>query len=313
MTNQKIIYPDNKKFAFTIFDDTDLSKTGNYELIYDFLADLGFRTTKSVWPLSGKHQAIIEGATLETDQYYVDYHKKLQKLGFEIGYHCSSYTSHHRDDILRGMETFKNTFGAYPKTMSNHADSKEALYWGPKRIGGLNRLIYNFATKFRHQKSFFGDDSTTPFFWGDFCKSNIKYVRNFITDDLNTLKAYPQMPYYDSTKPQVPFWFASSEGPEVHSFNHTIREEAQEQLVSEGGAAIMYTHFACGFIENGKLNPKFKNLMESMANKNGYFVPVGTLLDYLIAQKGAYSLSIFERQMMEAKWILHKIRIGGTS
>ena len=44
----KIVWPQGKKFAFTIFDDTDLSKPGNYEVVYDFLRDLGFKTTKSV-------------------------------------------------------------------------------------------------------------------------------------------------------------------------------------------------------------------------------------------------------------------------
>ena len=306
-------FPDNKKFAFTIFDDTDLSVTGNYELVYDFLADLGFKTTKSVWPLAGKQTAIIEGATLETDTKYVLYHKKLQKLGFEIGYHCSSYASNERKEIARGLEVFKKNFGHYPFTMSNHADSKEAIYWGPKRVSGMNRLIYNLATKFKQKNNFFGEDPESKYFWGDLCQKHIKYVRNFITDDMNTLKVYPAMPYFDSTKPLVPFWYASSEGPEVHSFNKTISEDAQDRLEAEGGACIMYTHFACGFIENGKIHPRFKVLMERLAAKNGWYVPVGSLLDHLANNKTEHQISAVNRSIMEAKWILHKIKIGGTS
>jgi hypothetical protein len=45
-------FPNNKKFAFTILDDTDLSTAENVGPVYRLLAELGMRTTKSVWPLA---------------------------------------------------------------------------------------------------------------------------------------------------------------------------------------------------------------------------------------------------------------------
>lgn len=54
MTAQPHIpWPDGKRFAFTIFDDTDHQTLENVPPVYDFLSDLGLRTTKSVWPLKG--------------------------------------------------------------------------------------------------------------------------------------------------------------------------------------------------------------------------------------------------------------------
>jgi hypothetical protein len=49
-----ITWPEGKRFAFTVFDDTDGMTMLNGPPIYDFLADLGFLTTKSVWPIQVK-------------------------------------------------------------------------------------------------------------------------------------------------------------------------------------------------------------------------------------------------------------------
>jgi len=55
----KIRWPEGKKFAFTVFDDTDLSTLGNVREIYSFLMDHGFRTTKSVWPIQVVEHALF--------------------------------------------------------------------------------------------------------------------------------------------------------------------------------------------------------------------------------------------------------------
>ena len=62
------------------------------------------------------------------------------------------------------------------------------------------------------------------------------------------------MPYRDPDRPYVNYWFASSEGAHVDSFNAMISERNQERLKNEGGACIMYAHLARGFLVNGKIN-----------------------------------------------------------
>ena len=45
--------PDGKRFAFTVFDDTDSATLENVRGVYALLAELGFRTTKSCWVVDG--------------------------------------------------------------------------------------------------------------------------------------------------------------------------------------------------------------------------------------------------------------------
>jgi len=45
----EVAWPDGKRFAFTIFDDTDGTTLLNGPPIYDALTRHGLRITKSVW------------------------------------------------------------------------------------------------------------------------------------------------------------------------------------------------------------------------------------------------------------------------
>jgi hypothetical protein len=115
------------------------------------------------------------------------------------------------------------------------------------------------------------------------------------------------MPYHDPARPFVNYWFASSEGATVDAFNAMVSENNQERLAGEGGACIMYTHFAKGFMENGKINERFRVLMEHMITLNGWFVPVHTLLDYILHVRGNRVITTSERNDLERKWLWHKI------
>ena len=52
-----MIWPGGKSFAFTIFDDPDSQTLEAGREVYALLADLGFRTTKGVWPIRGSGTA----------------------------------------------------------------------------------------------------------------------------------------------------------------------------------------------------------------------------------------------------------------
>ena len=99
------------------------------------------------------------------------------------------------------------------------------------------------------------------------------------------------MPYHDPEKPFVNAWFASSEGSKAESFVQLISEANQEALEESGGACIMYTHFAHGFVEHGRLNRRFKLLLERLAERDGWFVPVRTLLGHLRASSAPHVLT----------------------
>ena len=310
---RQIVWPDGKDFAFTVFDDTDLSTIENAKPVYDFLGELGFRTTKSVWPL---HAAEVgsgseaDGANCE-DPAYLEWVLGLQASGFEIGLHSVASRSSRRDRTCRGLERFRWLFGAEPITYSTHLTNAEGMYFGPDRLSGSRRSLYRLYWTFRNTR-FRGHIEGDEFFWGDLCRSKVKYVRNFVFPDINTAKVCPEMPYHDPERPFVNYWFASSEGAQVDTFVRMISEKNQDRLAAERGACIMYTHFACGFATRSGLDPRFERRMRRLARMNGYFVPVRTLLDHIVAVRGHYELTPAERRRLEWRWLQHKARVGRT-
>jgi hypothetical protein len=75
----------------------------------------------------------------------------------------------------------------------------------------------------------------------------------------------------------------------------------------------MYTHFGLGFVESGQVSPKFRELMARLSRKNGWFVPVGPLLDYLGQKKrGQLEISRTDRTRLERRWLWEKM-FRGTS
>ena len=137
----RIDWPEGKRFAFTVFDDTDLSTLENVSPVYKFLEDLGFRTTKSVWSVRGAGTPQIGGTTCE-DPDYLAWTLELQASGFAIGSHGATYLTASRDLVDRSIERFREMYGHYPLAMANHAGCAESIYWGPDRVSGVNRLAY---------------------------------------------------------------------------------------------------------------------------------------------------------------------------
>ena len=162
-------WPDNRAFAFTIFDDTDLATVENTRPVYDFCRDLGFQFTKSVWPLRGDGVPKVGGATCE-DTDYLDWTLSLKDQGFEIGYHCATYHTAERPETIRGIERFNELYGHYPLTMSNHTGCLESIYWGNARLTGINRLMYDLLTRFGRSNKFKGHVEGHRLFWGDVCR-----------------------------------------------------------------------------------------------------------------------------------------------
>ena len=278
--------------------------------MYAFLRDLGFRTTKGVWPVRGPRKPSDHGDTCD-EPAYLAWCLELQAAGFEIGYHNTTLHTSTRDETARGLDVFSQHFGSHGITMAQHYYCDENIYWGDKRVSGLHRLAYNVLTRWSNAHRFHGDEKDHPLYWGDLCRARIRYLRNFAFADINTLKMCPQMPYHDPTRPDVVNWYACTEGANVRSFAAALAENAQERLEDEGGACILYTHFGHGFVRDGRLEPRFKILMERLASRPGWFVPVGSLLDHLQAVRGAdRTIQPHERRALERRWLLHKVRFG---
>jgi hypothetical protein len=307
-----IAWPEGKRFAFSVFDDTDWATLDNVGSVYALLAELGLRTTKSVWVRTGDpHRGSITGQTCD-DPEYLKWLLDLRAKGFEIAWHNATWHGSLREETRAGLEKFAELFGHYPLTAANHTGVEESIYWADARLTGMRKWIYNALTRCKNKGKYRGHIEGDRYFWGDLCREKIKYFRNFTYRGINPLAECPFMPYHDPLKPYVNHWFASSDGHNLAAFNRCLREEEQDRLEAEGGACIMYTHFASGFCVDGKLDRRFRELMTRLAKKNGWFVPVATLLDYLMEKRGPHEITPAQRRRLEWKWLREKMLSGTT-
>jgi hypothetical protein len=308
-----IRFPGERKFAFTVFDDTDNSNVENIGPVYRLLTELGMRTTKSVWILPCSSQAPFGGATLQ-DCAYLDFIRNLKQDGFEIAIHNVRNYDATREEVRCGLDEFDRLTGELPRTHANHAFNRDNLYWGSGRLNGeWSRRVYRLATHNRYDGRFTGHVEGSPYFWGDLCQRHITYVRNFVFGEINLNCIGAAVPYRDPAKPFVNYWFSSCEGANVAAFCDLLRESSQDYLESESGISIVYTHFAEGFVENGRVNPRFEFLLRRLVRKKGWFVPVSTLLDFLrpLSPRDAEGASRLARSL-ERRWLVHKLRFGSS-
>ena len=126
-----IEFPDGKRFALTIVDDTDLTTLERIKPIYDALHDAGLRTTKTVWSLPMAEDGIDadRGDTLQ-DPHYRNFILDLKAKGFEIALHGVRGGSSPRETSIKGLEEFKSIVGVDAKAFINHAVNREDLVLG---------------------------------------------------------------------------------------------------------------------------------------------------------------------------------------
>lgn len=316
--HQKIKYPNAKTFAFTILDDTDVATTEKIKPIYRLLEELGMHTTKTVWPMSCPEGSknFSNSDTLENEEYKA-FIADLQKRGFEIALHGATMESSKRERTLAGLQRFKKVFTTTPSVYANHALNRENLYWGSQRFdNALLKFLYRKLT-YSPDTYYQGNIPTSPYWWGDLCKANIKYVRNLTFNELNMLRINPSMPYKDPKRPYVDCWFSTSDAEDCKIFNHLLRSGNQEKLERESGICIISTHFGKEFTTNGQINPLTRKLLEELAMRNGWFPTVGELLNWLKSQHNDNNLPAFEWyrmqfqwafDMLKRKWIRRKLR-----
>ena len=300
--------PDGRRFAFTVFDDTDQATLDNVRPVYELLQRLGMKTTKSVWvfPADDPGNPHYRSHTLQ-DEGYMEFIERLNGAGFEIAFHNASPGSSERETTISALEHFRKKLGYYPRAHVNHESNRENLYWGHER---LDSPLLRPLMRLRGRQVSQGHRPGSPFFWGDVCQRRILYVRNFVFREINLMRINPTMPYKDPNRPFVRYWFSSSEGGSVKSFNELISMKNQERLEREGGVCIAYTHFASGFVKDGMVDPLTEELLTAMSERGGWFVPVSTLLDHLRAQSDTLHRPWTERVNMELRWALTKLVYG---
>jgi hypothetical protein len=286
-------YPNGKNYAFTITDDPDANSLEKIKPVYDYLSDVGVITTIAVFTFKttrtngvpDRPSSYSPGDTCERVEY-LKYIKYLQKQGYEIAFHGPSWGNDKRELTLKGYESFSNHFGYYPKIYINHKENLENVYWGKKIASDpvTEFLLGRFLSKARINYS--GEIPTSEYFWGDVLKEKTKYVRLFGTQDINTLKFNPSMPYHEDQKPYVNYWFSFSNGNGVKGFTKLLSKENIDRLAEERGSCILYTHFGHDFSKDGIIDVNVKKSIDMLVSKpQGWFVPASELLDRLLLMK----------------------------
>lgn len=304
---QRVEWPNDREFAFTIVDDTDNATLENVGPVYGLLNSLGIKTTKTVWVYPPKSEDPFTGASLQ-DKAYLDWIRTLQSRGFEIALHNVASGTTLREEILKGLREFSTSLGSPPRMQINHASNPDNLYWGGKRFGYPVRWGYQLLRKVPTG----GDDMHSPFFWGDYGLQHVKYIRNHVFPGVNTLKADPYMPYFCPNRDYANLWFSSSDGGDVQRFNRLLGTRNLDALRRERGACIVYTHFASGFVERGQVNPETRDALEKVGSSNGWFVPCSELLDWLAKWKYGsthHALAWREQLTLDLRWLAGKLRM----
>ena len=296
-------WPKNKKFAFTIIDDTDNATVENVKPVYDLLYKLGIYTTKSIWVYPPRNS--FRGQSLN-DKEYLDFIRELKSRGFDIALHNVGSGEFTRTEIQEGLECFSEKTGSYPYVQINHSSNPDNLYWGNERfVFPLNKLM---KLIFGKKRQFYGTDKESQFFWGDLAKKYMKFIRNHCFNGINTISRDYKMPYKVRAKEEYSnYWFSSSDGQTVEEFCALLSFDNIDLLEKQRGACIVYTHFASGFASNGKLNENFVERMNYLARKDGWFVPAGVLLGYLLDMRRNHYAGYPYLLRLDLLWLFDRI------
>ncbi len=303
-----VTFPDGKRFALTIVDDTDLTTLERIRPLYRVLEENGLRTTKTVWmfPTNHPEHGANRGVSLENPAY-LEFIMELHDKGFEIALHGVRGGTSSRADIMSGLDAFRAQFGTDPRMQVNHSMNGDNLYWGADRWSfPPYRWLYGFAIS----RSFSGHEPSSPSFWGDLAQSRIDYVRSFTYRETNLLNEVPVIPYHVDNMPYVNLWYPGSDGGSIEMFYELLSPENLDRLEREGGVCIIYAHMGAGSFNSsdGTADPRFVERVEDLASREGWYVPASVLLDYLKSQPGwDGELSLLERVRLETSFLLGRL------
>jgi hypothetical protein len=281
--------PHPYRAGFCITDDTDAATPESVTIVYDFLASIGLRTTKTVWAFTPSEPcgipalppSITRGVTLE-HAGYLDCVRRLSERGFEIALHGASAGNNVRARTEAALALLERHCRP-SRTYVCHAKNAENPYWH-ERVAphGPAQWLLGIASRYRCS----GEDPSSPYFWGDLCLERGLRIRLFRTRNVNTLAANPSMPYHDPEKPYVAAWFSATK----RSFADCCAPESIAQLRSENGLCVLYQYMhRYADLERGRVAAGFQTAAERLMAAGDVWVDTTErLMDRLQAMQGVF-------------------------
>ena len=305
-----IQFPGDARFAFTILDDTDDATVENVRPVYDLLTELGFRTTKTVWPLDcpegSRH---YYAAQTLADADYLDFVRDLLANGYEAAYHGATMESSTRDRTERGLKAFSDLLGVTPSIYCNHGQNLENIYWGSNRYRApVIRIPVAVIERLLGKPRFAGHVPGSPYFWGDLCQRQFRFVRNFAFATLNNGSIPPCGPYRLASTPWVQYWFSTADAPNAADFKRLVTQRSVDQLRADGGVCILSTHLGKRYASNGRVDPEVEDTLRYIASLSGWFRPVSEVLEFLLARRPQTELSGWQQLQLEGRHLTDRLR-----
>lgn len=303
-------FPDGARFAFTILDDTDDATVENLAPVYDLLTELGFRTTKTAWPLDcPEGSPLYSAAETLANAEYLAFVRDLAARGFELAYHGATMESSPRARTEEGLRVFESLLGATPKIYCNHGQNLENIYWGAARYRAAPiRLPVAVAARLLGKPRFTGHVPGSPYFWGDLCKARFRFVRNFAFSTLNSGAIPPYGPYRLKSTPWVQYWFNTADAPDAGRFKMLVTQQGIRQLAESGGVCILSTHLGKRFARNGRVDPEVEDTLRYIATLPGWFRPVSEILEYLLTGRPDVMLTPWAQWQLEWRHVADRVR-----
>jgi hypothetical protein len=290
MVHARLIWPPYPyRAGFCITDDPDAATLESMRIVYDFLSQIGLRTTRAVWAfepvepcgIPALPPSALRGPTLE-DPAHLDYCRQLSGRGFEICLHGASAGNNRRERIARAFDLLEREFGP-AGTYVCHSKCAENPYWheltAPR---GPAQWLLARASTYRCS----GEDPASPYYWGDLCRRRVRHIRLFRTRRVNTLAANPAMPYFDPEKPLVPGWFSATK----RSFADCTTPAALERLEDEHGLCVLYQYLhRYADLPNGRVQPSFRADAERLVGDGRVLVDTNSrIMDRLRLVQGLW-------------------------
>jgi len=261
----QILWPPHPyRAGFCITDDTDAATLDGVRLVYDLLASIGLKASKTVWAFTPAEpcgvpalpDSMLRGITLE-DRDYLAYCEGLAERGFEICLHGASAGNNRRERTARALSFVAKRFDR-PGTYICHSKNAENIYWHEKVAPrGPARWMLGLASRYRCS----GENPSSPYFWGDLCLEHVGHIRLFRTRNVNTLAENPSMPYHDPEKPFVRSWFGATK----RSFHDCTSPAAIARLRAEHGLCVLYQYMhRYADVANGRVQPQFREDAERL-------------------------------------------------
>lgn len=302
-----MMWPDGKRAAFTIIDDTDDAEMPHIAEVYQHLISAGLRTTKTVWVYPPRDSHLFRGDCLVGNPDYLNFIRDLLERGFEIGLHDVGSGDFTREEIIAGLSIFKDLLGFSPEIHINHSYNKSSIYSGDRRFSFPIKSIVR--TMYRGYSGFEGDNERSPHFWGDIHKKYIRWNRSFEIDRLNLLD-FIKFPYYDSRfSKYCNAFFPASFCPNQDMFCRLLTSDNIDHLIQTGGAAIIYTHFGY-YHERGSLDGRFIKVCELLKARSDqiWFAPLGKILHHMAQQTGIHQIGLLSRLRLELECLVTRIK-----